>query len=217
MKWDFIIIHESGHEWFANNITVQDPADMWVHESFTCYSETLFTEFNYGKEDANTYVIGQRKNIQNDIPIIGKYGVRNEGSGDMYYKGANMLHTIRQVIGNDEKFRQILRGLNQEFYHSIVTGRQVQDYINKKSGINFDSVYEQYLNTTQIPTLEYKQDGKKLTYRWTNVVKGFRLPIKAKNSNQVLTPTDQWQTIKLKDKAPVVWDENYYVNYTPAN
>ncbi len=125
LKWDFIIIHESGHEWFANNITAKDQADMWIHESFTNYSETLFTEYNFGKEDAQKYIIGLRKNILNDRPIVGQYGVRDSGSGDKYYKGANMLHTIRQVINNDEKFREILRGLNRDFYHQTVTGKQV--------------------------------------------------------------------------------------------
>jgi aminopeptidase N len=115
LEWDFIIIHESGHEWFANNITAKDQADMWIHESFTCYSETLYTESLLGKEKAELYIKGIRNNIQNDIPIIGKYGVRNEGSGDMYYKGGNMIHTIRTVINNDEKFRQILRGLIKIF------------------------------------------------------------------------------------------------------
>ncbi len=153
LKWDFIIVHESGHEWFGNNITSNDIADMWVHEGFTCYSETLFTEFYYGKAAGSAYIIGQRKNIKNDRPIIGEYGVNNEGSGDMYDKAANMIHTIRQVINNDSLFRKILRGLNKTFYHQTVTGRQVQQYINRVSGINFDKVFQQYLQTTQVPVL----------------------------------------------------------------
>ena len=113
LLWDFIIVHESGHEWFANNITYKDVADMWIHESFTNYSECLFTEYYYGKEAGAQYVIGCRANIRNDIPIIGIYNVNHEGSGDMYYKGGNMLHTIRQLVGNDAKWRQVLRGLEQ--------------------------------------------------------------------------------------------------------
>ncbi|HEX2683683.1 MAG TPA: M1 family metallopeptidase, partial [Ferruginibacter sp.] len=128
LKWDFIIVHESGHEWFANNITSKDIADMWIHESFTNYSETLFTDYWYGKDAGNAYVQGTRKNIANDIPIIGAYNVNQEGSGDMYYKGGNMLHIIRQLVNDDEKFRQILRGLNKTFYHQTVTTRQVEDY-----------------------------------------------------------------------------------------
>ncbi|MCT4022326.1 M1 family metallopeptidase [Elizabethkingia anophelis] len=214
LKFDFIIIHESGHEWFANNITAQDTADMWVHESFTCYSETLYSDFIFGKEDGNKYLIGQRHNIQNDEPIIPAFGVRAHGSGDMYYKGASMLHTIRQVINDDEKFRQILRGLGKEFYHQTVTGKQVQDYINQKSGIDFSTVFSQYLTTTKIPKLEYKQDGKKLSFRWVNTVKDFKLPVRLKNSKIVITPSEEWKTIKLKDKNPVEWDANYYIDYT---
>lgn len=216
LKFDFIIIHESAHEWFANNITAKDPADMWIHESFACYAETLYTEYNFGKKDADAYLIGERKNIQNDIPIIGYYGVNNEGSGDMYYKGASMLHTIRQVINNDQKFRDILRGLNSTFYHQTVTSKQIEDYINQKSGINFSSVFQQYLTTIKVPKLEYKQDGKKLSYRYSDIVPGFTLPIRFQDNGQTISinPTSEWQTIKLKKKQAPVWDPNYYVIYT---
>ncbi|WP_300669491.1 M1 family metallopeptidase [Soonwooa sp.] len=212
LKWDFIIIHETGHEWFANNITAKDQADMWVHEAFTSYSETLFTESTFGKEDANKYVIGTRHNIKNDKPIIGTYGVRDEGSGDMYYKGANMLHTIRQVINDDEKFRQILRGLNKDFYHQTVTGKQVEDYFIQKSGIDLSTIFDQYLRTTYIPTLEYKQDNNKLSYRWTHTVKDFKMPLRL-TSGEVITPTDNWQTTDLKSNSPVSFNENYYILY----
>jgi aminopeptidase N len=150
LKWDFIIVHESGHEWFANNITSKDIADMWIHESFTNYSETLFTEYYYGKKAANTYVQGLRSSIQNDKLIIGKYGVNNEGSGDMYNKGGNMIHTIRQVINNDKKFREILIGLNKTFYHKTVTTKEIENYINKKSGYDFSKIFDQYLRYPKI-------------------------------------------------------------------
>jgi len=213
MKFDFILIHESGHEWFANSITAKNIADMWIHESFTTYSETLFIEYNFGKEDANAYIIGQRKNISNDKPIIPVYGVRSHGSGDMYEKGANMLHTIRQVINDDEKFRQILRGLNEEFYHKIVTGKQIQDYINEKSDINFTSVFKQYLTTIKIPKLEYYQKGRKLFFKWIDVVDDFYLPIRIKDSEFTIIPSSEWQSIRLKNRKSVKWDENYYVKY----
>lgn len=212
LEWDFIIIHESGHEWFANNITAKDQADMWIHESFTNYSETLYTESLLGKEKAQKYVIGTRRGIKNEIPIIGKYGVRNEGSGDMYPKGGNMIHTIRTVINNDEKFRQILRGLNKDFYHQTVTTKQIEDYISAKSGINFSKVFDQYLRTTQIPTLEYSQDGNTFKYRWTNTVDGFDLPIRI-NGTETISPSKEWKTITLKDSSEVKFDENYYVKY----
>lgn len=214
LKWDFIIVHESGHEWFANNITSKDIADMWIHESFTNYSETLFTDYWYGKEAGNAYVQGTRKNITNDIPIIGPYNVNQEGSGDMYYKGGNMIHMIRQVINDDEKFRQILRGLNKTFYHQTVTTKQIEDYINKQSGINFSKLFDQYLRRTQIPVLEYKIDGHKLSYRYTNCVKGFNLPLKIMfKTEQWIKPTEQWKTLNLYPEGDNSFsvDANFYI------
>lgn len=212
LNWDYIIIHESGHEWFANNITAKDQADMWIHESFTMYSEVLFTENYMDKKSADMYAQGIRGNIDNDKPIIGKYGVRNEGSGDMYPKGASMIHTIRQVINNDDKFRQILRGMNKDFYHQTVTTEQIENYISSKSGIDFSSVFDQYLRTVMIPTLEYSQKGNELKFRYTDVVKNLKLPIRI-NGDQTITPTESWQTVKLKKNTPVEFNKNYFVNY----
>jgi len=212
LNWDYIIIHESGHEWFANNITAKDQADMWVHEGFTMYSEVLFTEKFMDKKSADIYMQGIHNTVSNDIPIIGKYGVRNEGSGDMYPKGASMLHTIRQVINNDEKFRQILRGINKDFYHQTVTTQQIENYISQKSGIDFSSVFNQYLRSVKIPVLEYEQKGEELKFRYTNVVKNFNLPIRI-YSEQMINPTEQWQTVKLKKGSPVQFNKNYYINY----
>ena len=216
LKWDFIIIHESGHEWFANNITAKDQADLWIHEGFTCYSETLFTENYLNKKDAETYIKGLRYNISNDAPIIGKYGVRNEGSGDMYYKGANMLHTIRQIINNDEKFREILRGLNKDFYHQTVTTKEVEKYFSEKSGKKLCTVFDQYLRTTDIPTLEYSQNGNILKFRYINTVENLKLPIRV-NNNQEISPSKNWQTVKLSSSKPVQLDDNYYINYVNQN
>ncbi len=213
LNWDFILVHESGHEWFANNITAKDQADMWIHESFTCYSETLFTEKYMNKTSAEKYLLGLRKNIANDIPIIGEYGIRNEGSGDMYYKGANMLHTIRTVINDDEKFRQILRGLNKDFYHQTVTTKDVEDYISQKSGMDFSTVFDQYLRTIKIPVLEYSQTGNVLKYRYQEVVDDIKLPLII-NNGMILKPTTKWQTVKLKGKDKVNFNPNYYVIYT---
>lgn len=212
LHWDYIIIHESGHEWFANNITAKDQADMWIHESFTMYSEVLFTEKYMDKKSADIYMIGLRNVIQNDIPIIGHYGVRNEGSGDMYPKGANMLHTIRQVINNDEKFRQILRGLSKDFYHQTVTTQQIEDYLSSKSGIDFSTVFDQYLRTIKIPTLEYTQTGNTLKFRYMDIVKNLKLPIIIPG-DQTINPTEEWQTVQLKNSNPVEWNKNYYINY----
>jgi aminopeptidase N len=214
LKWDFIIIHEAGHEWFANNITSKDIADMWVHEGFTNYSETLFTDFWYGKQAGNEYCIGTRKGIQNDIPIIGPYNVNQEGSGDMYPKSGNMLHSIRQVINDDSLFRQILRGLNKTFYHQTVTTQQVEDYISNESKHNFSKIFDQYLRTVQVPVLEYKIDGYKLSYRYTNCVKGFNLPLKIKfKTDQCIKPAEKWKTLNLYPEGDNSFsvDPNFYI------
>jgi len=185
---------------------------MWVHEGFTMYSEVLFTEKFMDKKSADLYMQGIHKTVSNDIPIIGKYGVRNEGSGDMYPKGASMLHTIRQVINNDEKFREILRGINRDFYHQTVTTQQIENYISKKSGIDFSSVFNQYLRSVKVPVLEYEQKGEELKFRYTNVVKDFRLPVRIDNG-LTINPTEQWQTVKINKENPVEFNKNYYIRY----
>lgn len=212
LNWDYIIIHESGHEWFANNITAKDQADMWIHEGFTMYSEVLFTEKFMDKKSADLYMQGIHKTVSNDIPIIGKYGVRNEGSGDMYPKGASMLHTIRQILNDDDKFRQILRGINKDFYHQTVTTQQIENYISKKSGIDFSSVFNQYLRSVKVPVLEYSQNGEELKFRYTNAVKNLKLPVRI-DGEQTINPTEEWQTVKLKSGSPVQFNKNYYIRY----
>lgn len=198
LKWDYIIIHEAGHEWFANNITTRDIADMWVHEGFTMYSEVLFTEYYYGKEAADEYAEGIRDNIKNDIPLIGPYGVNKEGSGDMYHKGANLIHTIRQVINNDSVFRKILRGLNKDFYHKTVDSKDVEAYMSKQSGKDLTKIFDQYLRTIKIPVLEYKMNGRKLSFRWTNCVNGFNMPLGIGTGSSLwISPTTEWQEMDL--------------------
>jgi aminopeptidase N len=212
LKWDFIIVHESGHEWFANNITYRDEADMWVHESFTNYSETLFTEYFYGKSAASEYVQGLRSNIQNDKTIIADYGVNAKGSGDMYYKGGNMLHTIRQVIADDELWRSILRGINRDFYHQTVTSAQIENYISEKSGINFSKVFDQYLRTVQIPELEIIQSKRSAKIRWKNVVHNFNMPIDVATSKEekvrIYPNANRWKKVKSSFVTP---DKDYYI------
>lgn len=179
LKWDYIIVHESGHEWFANNISTKDIADMWVHEGFTSYSETLFIEYFHGKKAGDEYNYGVRRIIKNDIPVIGKYGSNQEGSGDMYPKGANLIHTIRHAINNDSLFRNILIGLNKQFYHQTVTTQQVENFISVRAGFGFQKVFDQYLRTTQIPVLNYSYNDKEkiFTYEYKNCVTGFNLPL----------------------------------------
>ncbi|WP_068595924.1 M1 family metallopeptidase [Vaginella massiliensis] len=197
LKWDFIIVHEAGHEWFGNNITTNDVADMWVHEAFTAYAETLFVETHFGKKAAGDYVIGTRMKIVNDIPIVGVYGVQQEGSGDMYYKGANMIHTFRTWLNDDEKFKNILRALNKDFYHQTVDGKDIEAYLEQKSGLDLKAFFEQYLRTTQIPLLETKIEHDQLQFRYTQVVEGFSMPLRLANGATIY-PTTNWQTFNGK-------------------
>ncbi len=177
MLWDFIIVHESGHEWFGNNITSKDIADMWIHEGFTCYSETLFTEFWYGKETGDKYLQGLRKNIANDKPIIGHYGVQNEGSGDMYYKGANMLHTIRTLVGNDSLFRHTLRKMNETFHHQTVTTEQIEQFLNTELKYDCSKLFDRYLRNKYPPILHVKKTRKGFLYYWIQCEKDFNMEL----------------------------------------
>ena len=216
LQWDFIIVHESAHEWFGNSITMKDAADMWIHESFATYAEGLYTECQQGKKAGAEYTIGQRKLVRNDVPIVGIYGVNHEGSGDMYDKGANMLHTIRQLVDDDTRWRGILRGLNKTFWHQTVTGKQVEDYISRQSGMDLSKVFDEYLRTTKIPKLEYKLQGQKLSYRWSSVVPGFAMPVKVTTSTDRygwIRPTEKWKTTAVKLGRPEDFhvDENFYV------
>lgn len=221
LKWDFIIVHESAHEWFGNNITTKDIADMWVHESFANYAEGLYTECLFGKKAGEAYTRGTRKNVQNDKPIIGHYGVNDEGSGDMYYKGGNMLLTIREIIGNDEKWRDILRGLNKTFWHQTVTGKQIEDYIIKEAGIDLSGVFRQYLTTTKIPEFDYYVKGQMLHYRWSNTVTGFHMPLKVtltEGQYSFIHPTEAWKTIAVKlTQEDFKVDDNFYVRVKQVN
>jgi aminopeptidase N len=175
--FDYIIIHESGHEWFGNNITAQDIADNWIHEGFTTYSECLYAEWIAGKEKAFEFTRGEWANIRNDKPIIGDYGVNDDGSSDKYDKGAAIIHMIRMMMNNDEKFRQLLRGLNKDFYHKIVTTAQVEQYLIKFTGLPLQKFFDQYLRTRDVPVLEWYIKKDKLYYRFTNIVEGFSLPL----------------------------------------
>ena len=220
MKFDFIIIHEAGHEWFANNITAKDVADMWVHEGFTNYSESLYLDYYFGKEAASEYVVGLRKSIQNDRPIIGTYNVQHEGSSDMYNKGGNILHTLRQLVDDDEKWRNILRGLNKEFYHQTVTSKQVEEYISKKSGINLTEFWDQYLRTVKIPKVEYKIDGAELQFRYTSIIENFDMPVIAivNGNEEWIYPTAAWKTKEFsKNIDSVKIKKDFYVESEKLN
>ena len=214
-KFDFIIVHESGHEWFANNISMKDAADMWIHESFANYSESLFVEYHFGKKEAEDYLVGTRRIINNDRPIIGTYGSNRTGSGDMYPKGGNMLHTIRHVINDDAKWLSILRGLNADFWHQTVSTEQVEAYISQKAGLDLSKVFDQYLRRTEIPLLKYKVNGKTLSFSYARVVKGFAMPIRVSiNGKEVaITPNEAVQTNVFPEEIKTFEvNRNFYIN-----
>jgi hypothetical protein len=227
-KWDYLIVHESGHEWFGNNITTKDIADMWVHEGFGCYSETLYTEYWFGKEAGNEYNYNNRKSITNTFPIIGYYGVNDElflRSNDMYNKGANLLHTIRHSMNDDEKFKAILRGLNKTFYHQTVTSAQVENYITNQSGYDYTKVFDQYLRNTQIPQFEFyfSDDKQRVLYRYTNCINGFNLPLSLNDSTTKLKiyPEQKWKNNKVTSAEAALFNasainEMYYVEVKEA-
>lgn len=210
--WDFIIVHESGHEWFGNNISAKDVADNWIHESFTAYAENLYVEYLHGKKAGAEYVIGTRKLIMNDKPIIADYNVNAGGSIDLYYKGSNMLHTIRQIVSNDSLWKELMRSLNKTFWHQTVTTAQIEKHMSNFLKIDLQKVFDQYLRTTQIPVLEYKFKKGKVNYRWSNCFKGFNMQVKVVSGNEtlMLKPTTSWQSRVLSANELMV-DENYFV------
>lgn len=213
MKWDFIIVHESGHEWFGNNISVKDVADNWVHEGFTSYSESLYTEYLFGKDAGADYVIGTRKTIDNDVPVIGDYEVNRDGSGDMYNKAANMLHTIRHLVNNDSLWKLFLQDINKTFWHTTTTSKEVEAYMIKYLKLDLTKIFDQYLRTTQIPVFEYFWKDDVLSLRWSNCVKGFNMPVRINigTNSLLLRPTEKWNSIGLPKEMPVSVDRNYFV------
>jgi aminopeptidase N len=213
LKFDFIIIHESAHEWFANSITYEDVADMWVHESFANYSECLYLEYYFGREAGAEYLRGSRQNIRNDRPIIGIYNVNYEGSGDMYYKGGSMLHTLRQIVDDDEKWRSILRGLNTDFYHKVVKGSEIEEYLAETTGLDLKPFFNQYLRDVRVPVFEYSVKGKQLTFRWTNCVRDFDMPLEIFVSGKKIriNPTTDFNSVMLEtENAVITVNPDYY-------
>ncbi|WP_121665666.1 M1 family metallopeptidase [Mesonia aquimarina] len=216
LKWDFIIIHESAHEWFGNSITASDIADMWIHESFTSYAESVFVECEWGKKEALTYLKGLQRTVSNDAPIIGDYGVNKEGSGDMYYKGANMLNTIRSVINDDKKWWSLLKDFSLSFKHKITNTAEVVSFFDTRTEENLTPIFNQYLRYAKLPAIEFKAEGKSIFYRWNVDAKNFEMPIDVfiVEEKQRLYPTSEWK--KLKGKIELsninIDDRNFYVN-----
>lgn len=214
LKFDFIIIHESGHEWFANNITFKDMADMWIHESFTNYSESLFLDYFWGKEAGQEYLRGTRTQIGNAKPMIGPYGVNYEGyPGDVYYKGGNMLNTLRSIVNDDNAWRGMLRALGEQFYHETVTTAELEAYMAEYLDLDLNAFFNQYLRDKRLPTLEYYFKDGRINYRWVNTIDTFDMPldITLNGASQRITPTSRWSSIETLGTELNI-DPNYYIS-----
>jgi aminopeptidase N len=215
LAWDFIIIHESAHEWFANSVTAAESGDLWIHESFANYAESLYTECLTGSKEAGAeYVVGTRSRITNERPVVGDYGVNDQGPGDKYYKGGNLLHTLRQLVDDDARWREALRGLAREFRHRTVVTAQVEAYLSQATGIPLEEFFQQYLRTTLVPALEVRRAGNGLEYRWADVVPGFDMPVRAAVGEAPMDwihPTGDWKHMDAPAGAALKVDPNFYV------
>jgi len=220
LGWDYIVVHESAHEWWGNSVSAADHADMWIHESFGMYAEALYLECTKDRAAADRYLVGVRQTmVRNDMPIIGTYGVYDvPRSQDRYPKGANMLMTMRAVVNDDAKWLATLRGMQTAFRHQTVTAMQVRDYMSAHTGTDLQRIFVQYQETTMIPALQYRTDGTSLFYRWSNVIPGFDMPVRVAlgvdgTSYTLLHPTTEWQSMPstLADSAGVRVDPEFYV------
>lgn len=219
LDFDYIIIHETGHEWWGNNVSMKDLADMWIHEGFCTYSESIYVECLYGNETALDYINASKRSISNDRPIIGIYNVNSEGSGDMYQKGAVFLNTLRYQVNNDPLWWNIILGIQKDFAKQTVTTAQIENYISRKAGKDFSKLFDQYLRHADIPVLEYKfqrtSAGLELNFRWVADVAGFDMPIRyiSKGGKPVwVNPTTEWQQLNIEglDEKTFKWDTRHF-------
>jgi len=203
LLFDYITIHESGHEWFGNSITSKDIADMWIHEGFTQYTEIVFTECQFGYDKAMEYAYGLRSNVNNDRPIIGHYGVNKEGSGDMYPKGALLLNTLRHIVNDDAKWWKMILKYSETYRHQIIDTETVVKFFNTESGMNLTSVFNEYLRYTSIPELEFRKSKSGVEFRWKTEEPNFEMPIDVliKDKKVRLYGTNDWKKIEEKVKS----------------
>jgi len=216
LEFDFIIIHETGHEWFGNSITSKDIADMWIHESFTTYSECVYVECQFGYEKAMAYINGQKKLIANQKPVIGQFGVNYKtGNSDMYYKGALMLNTIRHIINDDTKWWAMLKKYAETYRHKIIETKDVVAFFSKESGLNLSPIFDQYLKHKAFPELELKFNEGTIDFRWKTDVENFKMPFECKIGTKSLRyeATNAWQSapIQLKNPTDFKLDENKFL------
>lgn len=214
-KTDKIIVHEIAHEWFGNNITASDIADRWIQEGFAGLAEELVIADLSGKQAGNEFMHGRFRTIENDKPVIGRYGINEDGSSDNYVKGWAVMHMIKSVINDDSKFKKILRGINHDFHNKVVSTNEIEKYINEKAGINFDYLFDQYLRTERVPVLEYMYKNNQLTYRYSNCNTNFSMPIKTSwTKENFIHPTTSWQSVqvnKIDQAEDLKVDINFYV------
>jgi aminopeptidase N len=216
LRFDFIIIHESGHEWFGNSITAADPSDMWIHEGWTTYLECLYVEYMYGHDDYLKYVNAYKTKVKNAKPIIAERGINAEPPQDQYFKGALFLNTLRSVINDDPRWFKLIHDLYQHFKYKNIMTEDIVAFFNQKTGKDFTPIFNQYLRHTAIPTLELKFNAGEGTvaYRWNVDEPGFAMPVRVgeKDNWQVIQATTDWQTMKTplaKDEFDVATDLCY--------
>ena len=218
LRFDFIIIHESGHEWFGNSITAADPSDMWIHEGWTTYLECLYVEYMYGHDDYLKYVNAYKTKVKNAKPIIAERGINAEPPQDQYFKGALFLNTLRSVINDDPRWFKLIHDLYQHFKYKNIMTEDIVAFFNQKTGKDFTPIFNQYLRHTAIPTLELKFNAEEGTvaYRWKVDEPGFAMPVRVgkKDNWQLIQATTDWQTMKTplaKDEFDGATDL-YYIN-----
>jgi len=198
LKWDYIIIHESGHEWYGNSITAKDIADMWIHEGFTSYSEAVYIECRWGKEEALEYLKGTRRGLGNNATIIGDYGVNSEGSGDMYFKGANLLNTIRSIYDNDELWWKTLKDYTETYKHQLIDTETTENFFDEATEVDLKPIFDQYLRHTDLPKLQFRKKEGKTQARWIADVEDFKMPVDIfiDGKEVRIKPTDQWENLE---------------------
>jgi len=216
-KFDFIIIHESAHEWFGNAVSAADVSDMWIQEGWATYLESLYVEHIFGYDDALKYTNGYKSKVQNRQPIITMRGIHQTPPQDMYFKGTLFINTLRNVVNDDLKWWKLIRDMYQRFkYQNIMTEEMVQ-FFNQRTGMNLTPIFDQYLRHIALPTLDltFQSDGI-VSYRWTADEKAFAMPVRVGKAGQwqIIQPTTEWKTMKTslgKDEFGVATDL-YYVN-----
>ncbi len=217
LKFDFIIIHESAHEWFGNSVTAADISDMWIHEGWATYAECVYVEAMFGREDALKYVNGYKTKVRNQRPIITARGVNQTPSQDQYFKGALFLNTLRSVVDDDTRWRKLLRDYCERFKYQNIMTEDVVAFFNQRTGKNLTPIFDQYLRQAALPVLElrFQESDGSVSYRWKAGVKEFAMPVKVGRRTQwrTIQPTTEWKTMKtnLKKEEFEVATDLYYI------